>query len=164
MSATTLILGYGNPDRQDDGVAWHILCNLADRLDRSIPSFEEGFTLDGDDPDLFFVLQLTPELAEIMADYQRVCMIDAHTGVIPEEVKLTVLEPGYQHSPLTHHTTPQTCLALAKTIYNSVPEAVLVSVRGYEFGFSHLLSAKTKKLAKQAEKTIWSWFLERTQT
>jgi len=28
----TLILGYGNPDRQDDGVAVHILEMLAKRL------------------------------------------------------------------------------------------------------------------------------------
>jgi hydrogenase maturation protease len=154
----TLILGYGNPDRQDDGVAWHILCNLASRLDRPIPSFEEGFTLSEEDPDLFFVLQLTPELAEMMANYERVCLIDAHTGSIPEDINLIQIAPEYQKSPLTHHTTPQTCLALAKTIYNSEPEAILVSVRGFEFDFSHHLSMKTKHLARQAEQTIWSWY------
>lgn len=157
MPARTIVIGYGNPDRQDDGVAWHILCNLANRLGRPTPSFEEGFTISGDDPDLYFVLQLTPELGELMAKYQRICLIDAHTGSIPENVKLTQLKPEYQKSPLTHHTTPQTCLAFAKSIYNSEPEAILVSVRGFEFNFSHHLSSKTKNLASQAEQIIWTW-------
>ena len=37
MKAKTLIIGYGNVDREDDGVGWHILKNLADRIDRTIP-------------------------------------------------------------------------------------------------------------------------------
>ena len=28
----TLFIGYGNPDRQDDGVAWHVLTGIANQL------------------------------------------------------------------------------------------------------------------------------------
>ena len=28
----TLVIGYGNVDRQDDGAAWHILARLAKQL------------------------------------------------------------------------------------------------------------------------------------
>ncbi|MFM8321905.1 MAG: hypothetical protein ACKOC5_13410, partial [Chloroflexota bacterium] len=66
-----LIVGYGNPDRQDDGLAWHVLCGIAGRLGRPIPTIEEGFEPMGPDPHMLFVFQLTPEMAELVAGYDR---------------------------------------------------------------------------------------------
>jgi hypothetical protein len=34
---------------------------------------------------------------------------------------------------------------------------VLVSVRGYEFGFSRSMSDKTASLAEEAAEAIWQW-------
>ena len=31
----TLLLGYGNPDREDDGVAWHVLSRVFRALGRA---------------------------------------------------------------------------------------------------------------------------------
>lgn len=155
---STLIIGYGNADRQDDGVAWHILRGLAHRLGREIPETpEEGLEPSGEPPHLMFVLQLTPELSETVAAYQRVCFVDAHTGNVPEEIKVAQLNSHFQASPFTHHLTPETCLALCETLYGHKPEAILVSVRGYEFGFSHELSAPTAALAQQAVESIMEW-------
>jgi hydrogenase maturation protease len=154
---TTLIIGYGNPDRQDDGVAWHILTRLAEELDRPIPSMDEGFYPNGENPDLYFGLQLIPELAETISAYRRVCFVDAHTGNVPEDVNVVEVTPEYQRSPFTHHMTADTCLSLVQTIYGQTPQAILVSVRGYEFGFSHDLSPATLQLAEQAVKQIKVW-------
>jgi len=155
--STTLIIGYGNPDRQDDGVAWYILTRLAVELGRPIPSMDEGFYPTGENPDLYFGLQLIPELAETMSAYQRVCFVDAHTGNVPEDMNVVEVTPEYQRSPFTHHMTADTCLSLVHTIYGRIPQAILVSVRGYEFGFSHELSPATLNLAELAVKQIKVW-------
>jgi hydrogenase maturation protease len=154
----TLILGYGNPDRQDDGAAWHILCGLARRLGRPVPDdITEGFFDTGGILDLVFVLQLTPELAETAAEYERICLIDAHAGSIPEELRFGPVEVLFQASPFTHHLTPQSLLALTKSLYAAEPEAVLATVRGYEFGFGNGLSERTATLVLQADEIIWNW-------
>lgn len=153
-----LILGYGNPDREDDGVAWHILRGLAERLGRTVPDLETD-ALDqlGQSPDLLLVLQLTPELAEILADYDYVCFIDAHTGDYREDLRLVSIAAEFQTSPFTHHMTPQTCLMLAETLFGHTPQAIAVSVRGHRFGFSHTLSPQTALLAKEAIDQVVSW-------
>ena len=156
----TLIVGYGNTDRQDDGVAWHILLSLSERLGRSTPKdWDEGLYPTGETPDLLFVLQLTPELAELFAGFKRICFVDAHTGAVPEELHVLEILPQYQKSPFTHHMTASTCLALTQSIYGTLPEAILLSVRGYEFGFSHDLSPRTAELVQQAVQTIMDWLL-----
>jgi hydrogenase maturation protease len=153
-----LVFGYGNPDRQDDGVAWHVLVALAKRLGWYAPAtFEEEFPPAQGTPDLKYDLQLTPELAEVIAGYQRVCFIDAHTGNIPEEISVVEVKGEYQRSPFTHHMTPATCLAMAQTLYGGSPQALLVSVRGYEFGFVQSLSARTQALVDQATGIIYTW-------
>ena len=160
MLPSILILGYGNPDRQDDGVAWHILSRIACRLGRSAPaSLEEGsFYPEGDYPHLYFLLQLTPEISETASAYDRICFVDAHTGRVPDEISLVTLEPEFQSSPFTHHLTPQSCLSLAKSIYGRVPaDAILISVRGYDFGFEPALTEKTSLLADQAVEKILNW-------
>ena len=155
---TTLLLGFGNPDRQDDGVAWHILTRLASALGRHpLPDVDEGFQPDGREPDFLFVLQLTPELAESLSEYQRVAFIDAHTGAIPQEVSLRAVEPGFQNSPFTHHMTPATLLSLSESLYGRVPQAVLLSVLGYEFGFERGLSDRTETLADMAAEILMAW-------
>lgn len=154
----TLILGYGNPDRQDDGAAWHILAGLAGRLGRTAPQWPDAtFEPSAQDPSLWFNLQLTPEMASDIARYERVCFVDTHTGNIPKDLNFEILQPQFQNSPFTHHMTPQSCLMLAETLYQARPESILVSVRGYQFGFGHDLSAQTQALVRQAVDILYEW-------
>src|SRR5512140_520221 len=153
----TLLIGFGNLDRQDDGVAWHVLCQLAARLGRPLPEPGEGFQAQGLEPDLLYVLQLTPELAELIEGYQRVCFIDAHTGEIEEELAIRPLEPAFQRSPFTHHLTPDSLLSFAQTLYGRVPQAILVSIRGHRFAFSQELSPETAPQAAAAALEIARW-------
>jgi hydrogenase maturation protease len=153
----TLILGYGNLDRQDDGVAWHILINLAKKLQIEFPNPEDEIYLTDGPVGFIFTLQLSPELADEISIFDRICFVDAHTGIVPEDVHFQILAPQYQTSPLTHHMTPNTLLEITRFIKNSVPEAILVSVRGYEFGFYRSLSAQTEFFSKQAVDLIMDW-------
>lgn len=154
----TLLLGYGNVDRQDDGVAWHILAGVGKRLGVPVPdSIEEEFPLSDGETELMFFLQLTPELAETVATYDRVCFIDAHTGHVPNDLNIEPVTGEFQASPFTHHLTPSSCLSLAQALYSKMPEAILVSVRGFQFGFSRELSAETQSLAAEAVESILGW-------
>jgi Ni,Fe-hydrogenase maturation factor len=155
-------------------VAWHILSALARRLgcpfaglqgntDPS-PEMEEELP-SGREVDFLFDLQLLPEMAELIGQYQRVCFVDAHTGQAAEDVHFSAVEPGFQTSPFTHHMTPATLLLLVETLGKQaaagnqprVPEAILVSVRGYHFEFSQELSTETLPLVDRAVEYILDW-------
>ncbi len=152
-----LLLGYGNPDREDDGVAWHILRAIALELGLPVPeSYDEPFP-EGGDIEFAFSLQLTPEMAEDINAFEHVCFVDAHTGSIPEAVRLIAVDSEFQRSPLTHHLTPQSLLSICKTVYGGRPNAALLSVRGYRFLFSRELSEETQTLVPQAVNLILSW-------
>jgi hydrogenase maturation protease len=156
--AKDLVIGYGNADRQDDGVAWHVLASLARSLGRSVP-LEAGdeFTPSSGEPELLFVPQLTPEMAEDIAAYQRVCFIDAHTGEIDQEVRLLEIRPDFQAAPFTHHMTPQTLLLVAQKLYTVQIQGWLLSVHGYEFGFARDLSPQTEVLVPRAVDYLRNW-------
>lgn len=155
-----LFIGYGNPDREDDGVAWHILRAIALRLGLPAPaSYEDEFPV-YDKADFAFHLQLTPEMAEDIASYDHVCFIDAHTGDIPEAVRLIRVDSEFQRSPFTHHLTPQSLISFCDTIYHRQPNTALLSVRGYHFHFSRELSDETKSLLPRAVDLVWNWLRE----
>ncbi|HWR65690.1 MAG TPA: hydrogenase maturation protease [Bellilinea sp.] len=152
-----LLFGYGNIDRQDDGVAWHILRGVAEHYHVILPVFPEETTSEiTESLTCSYALQLTPESAEWVSQFEKVIFIDAHTGSVEEPLHVENLDANFQTSPFTHHLTPQTCLALAESLYGKAPAATLISVRGYEFGFSQQLSAQTGELALQAIRKIVS--------
>jgi hydrogenase maturation protease len=162
MNANTLIIGYGNADRQDDGVGWHVIKRLAEHLGKTVPE-DPGSSIEISTTciDLLFILQIFPELAETISHYDHVCFVDAHTAQIAEDISWTVLTPEYEKSPLTHHMSPKTVLSIAATIYDTIPEAILVSVRGFSFEFNRELSARTAALTEEAESYIWDWIQTR---
>lgn len=152
-----LILGYGNPDREDDGVAWHILRALTIQLGLVPPESYEDELPQSDSVDFDFQLQLTPEMAEDIASYPYICFIDAHTGNIPEPVRLIPVESEFQNSPFTHHLTPQSLMSMCETIYGKRPDAALLSVLGHRFLFTRELSHETAELVPEAVGLIWDW-------
>lgn len=154
----TLIIGYGNPDRQDDGAAWHTLYRLAARLERPLPDGpEEGFLPEDLNPDLWFALQLVPEMAETFALYERILFIDAHTGHVPQEILLQPVFEAASPSSLTHVLSPAACMALTWSIYFRRPQALLLTMRGYSFQFTRDLTPATSKLVDQAVDMTWEW-------
>ncbi len=158
MRKKFIILGYGNPDRGDDGVAYHLLNELIRKYSarkEDLTDFQEAGILDlTPEIDLWYNLQLIPEISQDLANYEHAIFLDAHTAEIPEPIFVKEITPGYKNSPFTHHLTPGSCLELAERLYQHAPHATLVTVRGYSFDFSRELSVETKKLAEQALNTI----------
>jgi hydrogenase maturation protease len=157
----TLLFGFGNPDREDDGVAWHILRFLMQKHGLTVSDeLDIDFHDEVNQVDYIFQLQLLPEIATDLAQYDRVCFIDAHTGAVPEEIHVERVKAVFQRSPLTHHLTAGSLLSIADTINNKIPETILVSVRGYQFGFARTLSSATSNLTRQAADIIDKWMDE----
>lgn len=160
MRKRLLLFGYGNPDRGDDGAAYHILSQIfllygiadADLFSADVINLYEGV-------DILFNFQLLPEYAELISTYEDVVFIDAHTAELEDEIRLSPLKPNYQYSPFTHHFSPSSCLAVAKSLTGRFPDAWLLSIRGYQFGFNRELSKETSALVNQAIKTLQEEFL-----
>jgi hydrogenase maturation protease len=159
MREKVLIIGIGNFDRQDDGVAWHILQGINQKLGRTTrpTPYETSVDPEGDNPQTLFSLQIYPEMADLLHQYKWVCFVDAHTGAIEEDLSCQTIYPERHSNPLTHHMTPQTVLSLCATLHKQVPHAIIVSVRGYSFQYHQGLSEGTTALAKQAVDFILQW-------
>ena len=153
----TLFIGYGNPDRQDDGVAWHVLSGIAKKLGFETSDSWEDPLPSTSEIDFNFNLQLTPEIAEDLTAFDRICFVDAHTGKIPTNIQVVHISPEYQTSPFTHHLTPEMLLSMCASMYNKAPEAILISVRGYQFGFETELSSFTSSLVNEAVERAVGW-------
>jgi len=151
MKKKYIIMGYGNPDRGDDGVAFYIINRLLSVNGLlSMDLFSQEIIPLNSTTDLWFNLQLLPEVANILGNYETALFIDAHTSEINEEIQFIEIDAIYQTSPFTHHISPQTCLAITKEIFGKAPKSYLVSILGTEFQFTTHLSQKTNSLADMA--------------
>jgi hydrogenase maturation protease len=153
----TLIIGYGNPSRRDDGVGLAVVNGLRQRLgQRSLEEGDDGFNeLGGSAVGTLFLEQLIPELAETLAAYDRVWFVDAHLGVYPDLVRRTPLAPGLDPAMVAHQIKPDTLLALAAQFYGHAPDAELISIRGFDFDFGEELSEATAAGAVQVVDELW---------
>jgi Ni,Fe-hydrogenase maturation factor len=111
--------------------------------------------------DFAFQLQLTPEMAEDISAYEYVCFVDAHTGSIPEPIRLIGVESAFQNSPFTHHLTAQSLMSMCETLYGRKPDSALLSILGHRFLFTRQLSQETAILVPQAVELIWDWIQAR---
>ena len=142
--ARTLVIGFGNPSRRDDGVGLAVVNGLRQRL--SLPPLREdddGYEDLGHQLDTLSLHQLTPELADTVEGYGRVVFVDAHVGVYPEAVHRTELRPRVEPSLVSHHLAPEHLMALVQQFHGKTPTAELLSVRGYDFDFGTELSPAT---------------------
>jgi hydrogenase maturation protease len=151
----TLVIGYGNLDRSDDGVAYRIVNALRQRLGQK-PLGDDATGLEelGARIDSVFLTQVGPELLETIAGYDQIIFVDAH--VLPENTGLycAPVVPEYTQSTFTHHMTPATLLALEKAMYQRDLAGFMVSVRGSNFDFGRTLSATTEGLVEPAVQKI----------
>jgi hydrogenase maturation protease len=125
-------IGWGNPARGDDGLAWHALEQLA-----SGPL--------GENVAVLLRHQLTPELAERLSRTDRVLFVDVSAHDPPGQIRCRRLSPGAcEAAAFSHHLTPGTLLALAQTLFGRCPEAFSLSVGGADFSFSEALSPRVR--------------------
>ena len=115
-----LVLGYGNPGRQDDGLGPAVAAGI-DRL---------GW------PDLtaYDNYQLNIEDALEVAAHDVVWFVDASkVGQSPYEVRDVAPSDSIEFT--SHLVRPEVILSIARRYYGGAAQAFLLGVRGYEFAF-----------------------------
>jgi hydrogenase maturation protease len=141
----TLVIGYGNLDRQDDGVAYYVINALRRRLGQDALSEDEtGLDTLGAQADSIFVIQLGTELLEVAAEYNRVIFVDAHVRTDVDALHWEPVRPEYATATFTHHMTPALFLALLQSLYHREPQGYLVSIQGRSFDFDRNLTPATE--------------------
>lgn len=133
----TLLLGWGNPGRLDDGLG-PALAETIERL--ALPGLTVGTGY-----------QLQVEDAAELASYDRVIFVDAdRSGAEPFWVApLEPTDDGIGFS--SHSVTPGALLSIARDLFDARPEAWLVGVRGYDFDeFGEGLSPRARRNLEQA--------------
>jgi hydrogenase maturation protease len=151
----TLVIGYGNLDRQDDGVAYHVINALRRRLGQDgLDEEETGLEELGAAIDSIFVVQLAPELLDTAAAYEQTIFVDAHARTDIGDLYWAPVQPEYASATFTHHMTPALFLALLQALYRREPAGSMVSIRGHRFDFQRGLSAATQAFVEPAAEQI----------
>jgi len=136
----TLIIGYGNQSRRDDGVGAFVIEQLA------------ALNLTG--VELETAHQLEVEAAETISRFDAVIFVDAAIPEAPESIQRSEVTPGFRSRAVAHYLTPADVLALCQTLYQRQPKAVLFSIRGRDFNFGTELSPEVEAAAREAVKQI----------
>ena len=149
-----LLIGYGNTLRSDDGIG---------------PAVAEQFraeaeTLMGGEAGSLRIValpQLVPELAELIAEADRVVLVDASQGLAPGEVSTRRVEPSPEAVETRIHAyDPATLAAWAADLYDNAPEIHVVAVGTENFGFGQGLSPAVAEAVPEAVRTVAGLFLE----
>ncbi len=131
----TLVIGYGNTLRSDDGIGvW-----IADRIDAlHLPNV-----------DVRTCHQLHLELVPDFIEYERVILIDA--GVSGEPIAVRTCNPSPAlPSSTDHNVSPEVLQQLALELYDVPIEIHLYTVRGECFDFGSTFSPAVKDRANYA--------------
>lgn len=107
-----VIIGYGNPLREDDGLGWRAADLLAGHPDLG-------------EAEIIQRHQLLPELAEDLLEASPVLFMDAAVDLAPGEVCCDRLE-AKQLSGASHDFGPSQLLWLAQDLYGCRPTAYLI--------------------------------------
>jgi hydrogenase maturation protease len=146
----TMVMGYGNLDRGDDGAALHVVNRLRGRRGQPpLAEGEDGLADPGPDAAVF-VPQLLPELALEAADYACIVLVDAHVPAERRPVIYRRLQPEYRPPAVGHFMPPAMFLWLLQAVSPQVRSAFLVSVRGHCFELRRGLSPATAALIDPA--------------
>ncbi|HET9315643.1 MAG TPA: hydrogenase maturation protease, partial [Vicinamibacteria bacterium] len=129
MSGRALVIAYGNPLREDDGVAWEVARLLESRAHLDVRT----------------VHQLVPELAWALSDADSVVFVDACRGGQAGRVREETVVEADPSGADPHSLDPARLLGLCHALYGRVPRATLVSIAGARFGFGDELSEPVRR-------------------
>jgi hydrogenase maturation protease len=128
----TLVIGYGNSVRGDDGAGPFVARQLG--------------------AGAIACHQLTPELAEPISQAHQVIFVDAHAGVPAGQITIQPIQP--RASAAIHRFDPETLLAWSRQIYGHAPEAILIGIGAESFGLGEGLSPQARRAAREALRAI----------
>jgi hydrogenase maturation protease len=139
-----LIIAWGNPLREDDAVACHVLEGLRSLKPRpGLPALK-----------LRHAHQLMPEMAECVSRAAGVVFVDARRDGTPGEVRCEEIAPSAGRNPLAHSLSPQALLLYAERLYGRAPRAVVLTIAGERFGMGEALSPLVRRAVPRAMRAV----------
>ncbi len=151
MSATTLVVGLGNPILGDDGVGWRVAERVLGRLD---------------DPDVAVLCLSLGGLAlmEHLVGYRRVMIVDAMATGAPAGTLHWLDAPdrgdlGVQHTASVHDLSLASALAMGRELGLNLPAEIrVVGVEAApEFEFGEALSEPVDRAIPAAARLVLDW-------
>jgi len=141
-----LLIGYGNPLRQDDGLGWRVAMAI-EKL--HLPNLQ-----------VIATQQLTLELAAPIARAEAVMFVDAAyrtsaAKASPQGIEALAPEPA--RHPLSHQLTPQALLVLADQLYGHQPAALQLLVPAHWDGHGDGFSPKAAAVMPKAIALLVGW-------
>jgi hydrogenase maturation protease len=115
-----LVIGYGNPGRQDDGLGPAAAAEIGKLFWPNVTTCDN--------------YQLVIEDAVQMTEHDVVWFVDA-TRDGDEPCVLRRVSAAFDIAFTSHLLKPEVLLAITERCYGKSPEAYLVAIRGYEFEF-----------------------------
>jgi len=128
---TAIIIGYGNELFGDDGIG-PLIAKVIQRW--RLPCVQS-----------LAVHQLTPELAEPIANSRLAIFVDTCINSLYNQVQVQSLLPSPLNYTHTHSSDPQSLLTLSQFLYGNCPSAWLVIVPGEKFQLGDPISPLGKK-------------------
>jgi hydrogenase maturation protease len=151
-----LVVGYGNPLRGDDGVGRAVAVALAAARDAGDPRLA-GATI-------LALHQLAPEVAVDLATAGLAIFVDATVEAEPGAIRVRHLGPGAQVTvgggvsvgggASSHHVDPGVLLVLARDLYGSAPDALVVSVGAADMEVDDALTAPVEAAVPAAVEAV----------
>jgi len=129
----TLLYGYGNPGRQDDGIGVALVDELeawAQSRGRQDITFERNYQLNAED-------------SWVASRHDLVVFVDASREQ-EDGFRLRPLEPAHRAAFSTHAMSPESVLALCRDLYGARPCARLLTVRGYSWEPNEAMTAAAR--------------------
>lgn len=135
-----LVIGYGNPHRQDDRIGHEIAGEIQRwAVEQNLASIR-----------VITAYQLDLDMVEDAVNAETVIFIDAHTPDFSEDISFDMVKPGNSAGFTTHAFTAGDIISLCSSLYNTTPEAFILSVPGFAFNMEDALSPRTEELLPQA--------------
>ncbi|MBW1960023.1 MAG: hydrogenase maturation protease [Deltaproteobacteria bacterium] len=146
------IIGYGNPQRRDDGIGPFVVNRLKGILEHK------------KEVRLLALHQLAVDQVEQLCKADLLLFVDATVENLDGGRTWHRVSPETRNRPyLTHHVQPSYLLGLIQALYHRSIPAWLVSIQGDDFGFGDKLSPWAER---RAEKVSWEilQFIEKRST
>ena len=128
-----LVIGYGNTLRSDDGAGQKVAEKIAEWELPEVRSLA--------------VHQLTPELAEKIAQADVVIFVDAvaTNSENPVSVRIQQLQAADDNPSLGHSCNPRSLLSVTQILYGKVNRAYWVLIPAVNFDFGEEFSSLTQQ-------------------
>ncbi len=147
----TLIYGYGNPGRQDDGLG----SRFTELCEKWIQSEKiENITIDCN-------YQLNVEDAALIADFELVIFVDASVVEDVDDFRLETIAADNSRIEFSMHAVSVGYVVdLCNKIYGKSPLSYVLHIKAYEFDFKEELTQKAEANMMAAFEFLKGFLLE----